>query len=207
MVVIKFVVALSILVSITAPSEHPKTKCEQERQTALDKHLLGNFIPECDEKGNYTPQQCHGSTGYCWCVDSMGQKIEGTTKPPGTSSPSCAATEHPNTKCEQERQTALDKHLTGIFIPECDEKGNYTPQQCHGSTGYCWCVDSMGQKIEGTNKPPGTSSPSCAATDAVSPPSGVSVCLLKMVLYSVVLILMVSAVITVHIKEKLAQQS
>ncbi|XP_076838086.1 uncharacterized protein LOC143483177 [Brachyhypopomus gauderio] len=47
----------------------------------------------------------------------------------------------------------------------------------------------------------------CHHKDAVSPPSGVSVCLLKTVLYSVVLILMVSAVITVHIKEKLAQQS
>ncbi|XP_076838351.1 saxiphilin-like isoform X2 [Brachyhypopomus gauderio] len=152
----------------TAPSEHAKTKCEQERQTALNKHLIGAFIPECDEKGNYTPLQCHASTGYCWCVDSMGQKIEGTNKPPGTSSPSCAATapsEHPKTKCEQERQTALNKHLIGAFIPQCDEKGNYTPLQCHASTGYCWCVDSMGQKIEGTNKPPGTSSPSCAATD------------------------------------------
>ncbi|XP_076837593.1 CD48 antigen-like isoform X2 [Brachyhypopomus gauderio] len=49
--------------------------------------------------------------------------------------------------------------------------------------------------------------PYCHHKDAVSPLSGVSVCLLKTVLYSVVLILMVSAVITVHIKEKLAQQS
>ncbi|XP_051557723.1 uncharacterized protein LOC127443181 isoform X1 [Myxocyprinus asiaticus] len=38
---------------------------------------------------------------------------------------------------------------------------------------------------------------------AVSPPAGVSLCLLKTVLFSVSLVIMMSAVITVHIREKL----
>ena len=31
----------------------------------------------------------------------------------------------------------------GIFIPRCDESNAdlYKSLQCHGSTGYCWCVD------------------------------------------------------------------
>ncbi|XP_026852955.2 SLAM family member 9 [Electrophorus electricus] len=44
----------------------------------------------------------------------------------------------------------------------------------------------------------------CHPKDAVPSAAGVSVCLLKTVVYSVVLILMTSAVITVHIKARLA---
>ncbi len=31
--------------------------------------MLGAYIPDCDEKGNFSSLQCHGSTGMCWCVD------------------------------------------------------------------------------------------------------------------------------------------
>uniref|UniRef100_A0A3B4E953 Immunoglobulin V-set domain-containing protein n=1 Tax=Pygocentrus nattereri TaxID=42514 RepID=A0A3B4E953_PYGNA len=49
----------------------------------------------------------------------------------------------------------------------------------------------------------------CADEDegSVSPSAGVSVCLLKIVLYSISLTLMLSAVITVHIKERLTKSS
>lgn len=33
--------------------------------------------------------QCHGSTGYCWCVDSNGQERAGTRTPPGTQPTDC----------------------------------------------------------------------------------------------------------------------
>ena len=43
--------------------------------------LLGAFKPDCDTSGNYKSKQCHGSTGYCWCVDmKSGQQHEGTKK-------------------------------------------------------------------------------------------------------------------------------
>ncbi|XP_036412797.1 SLAM family member 9-like isoform X2 [Colossoma macropomum] len=47
----------------------------------------------------------------------------------------------------------------------------------------------------------------CAAEGSVSPSAGVSVCLLKTVLYSIMLILMLSAVITVHVRERLTKSS
>ncbi|XP_036417153.1 SLAM family member 5-like isoform X2 [Colossoma macropomum] len=47
----------------------------------------------------------------------------------------------------------------------------------------------------------------CADEGSVSPSAGVSVCLLKTVLYSIILTLMLSAVITVHIREKLTKSS
>ena len=41
--------------------------------------LLGAYKPQCNEQGDYKNKQCHGSTGYCWCVDSKtGQEIQGT---------------------------------------------------------------------------------------------------------------------------------
>ncbi|XP_076878390.1 saxiphilin-like [Brachyhypopomus gauderio] len=141
-------------------SAHVKTKCEQERAKEMDKHLIGAFIPQCDEEGNYRPLQCSGSTGYCWCVNSMGQKIAGTNTPPGHPPSNCRAAP-PKSKCEQERDNATVRHLIGAFIPQCDENGNYRPLQCWGSTGYCWCVNSNGQQVAGTNTPPGQPQPNC----------------------------------------------
>uniref|UniRef100_A0A3B4U5M5 Thyroglobulin type-1 domain-containing protein n=1 Tax=Seriola dumerili TaxID=41447 RepID=A0A3B4U5M5_SERDU len=40
--------------------------------------LYGAFVPQCEEDGQYTPLQCHGSTGHCWCVDSNGEERRGT---------------------------------------------------------------------------------------------------------------------------------
>ena len=53
----------------------------------------GIFIPECLENGLYRNEQCHKSTGYCWCVD------QNTGKPiPGTS------TQHVTPKCDERKQ-------------------------------------------------------------------------------------------------------
>ncbi|XP_076877152.1 thyroglobulin-like [Brachyhypopomus gauderio] len=141
----------------------PKTKCEQERDSAMAQHLTGVFIPQCDADGNYKPVQCSGSTGYCWCVNSLGQEVAGTKSPPGRPPSNCVAAAPPKTKCEQERDSAMAKGMPGVFIPECDANGNYKPVQCSGSTGYCWCVNSMGQQIAGTNTPPGQQRPNCVA--------------------------------------------
>ena len=58
------------------------TRCQEERQSALDKSaldppLLGVFKPKCKPDGQYEDQQCHEL--YCWCVDRNGLKIPGTT--------------------------------------------------------------------------------------------------------------------------------
>lgn len=40
--------------------------------------LIGAYVPQCNEDGSYKEVQCHGSTGYCWCVNDKGVKREET---------------------------------------------------------------------------------------------------------------------------------
>ncbi|XP_051915070.1 nidogen-2 isoform X32 [Hippocampus zosterae] len=151
--------------------EPPKSHCEQHRDsvqtTSPDGYpILGAFIPQCDANGQYTPQQCHGSSGHCWCVDNQGQERPGTRTPPGATPFNCDNQERPQTHCEQHRDRAQapgpdGNPILGAFIPHCDTKGRYTSQQCHGSTGHCWCVDSHGQERPGTRTPPGTTPIDC----------------------------------------------
>ncbi|CAM4648270.1 unnamed protein product [Leuciscus chuanchicus] len=156
---------------------HPKTQCEQHRDSLQSGSggvtLVGGFIPQCDEEGQYRPQQCHGSTAHCWCVDSRGQERAGTRTPPGTPRINCDEPGHPKTQCEQHRDSLQSGNggvpLVGGFIPQCDEEGQYRPQQCHRSTAHCWCVDSRGQERAGTRTPPGTPRRNCDEPVIVPP--------------------------------------
>lgn len=38
----------------------------------------------------------------------------------------------------------------GLFVPKCLDDGGYRANQCHNSTGYCWCVDDFGNELTGT---------------------------------------------------------
>ncbi|XP_063040721.1 nidogen-2 isoform X2 [Engraulis encrasicolus] len=149
--------------------ERPKTQCEHHRDSIQGSQdgfsLLGAFVPECDEQGQYRPLQCHGSTGHCWCVDSQGQERTGTRAPPGSSRPNCdepVLPERPKTQCEHHRDSVQGSQGgLGAFVPQCDEQGQYRPLQCHGSTGHCWCVDNQGQERAGTRTPAGTPPTNC----------------------------------------------
>ncbi|XP_068005190.1 nidogen-2 isoform X1 [Melanerpes formicivorus] len=132
-------------------------------------------MPQCDKEGRYRPLQCHSSTGYCWCVDAAGQEIAGTRTAPGSTPPRCGSpepTERAPTMCERWRQSLLE-HYGGSprsdqYVPQCDREGHFTPLQCHGDSGYCWCVDESGREIQGTRSEPG-STPPCLPS--VAPPS------------------------------------
>ncbi|XP_074677239.1 nidogen-2 isoform X1 [Strix aluco] len=132
-------------------------------------------VPQCDEEGRYRPLQCHGSTGHCWCVDAAGQEIAGTRTVPGSTPPRCGSpepTERPRTMCERWRQSLME-HYGGSprrdqYVPQCEAGGAFTPLQCHGDSGYCWCVDESGREIQGTRSEPG-STPPCLPS--VAPPS------------------------------------
>ncbi|XP_031647515.1 saxiphilin-like [Oncorhynchus kisutch] len=142
----------------------PKTPCEDARD-AVPHGKVGAYIPTCDAAGQYTPEQCWGSTGYCWCVTSSGQNIPGTATPPGIGPIICSTQNgmiRPKTPCEIARENALKKVRPGVDVPTCDNDGQYKPEQCSGSTGYCWCVNSSGQKIPGTETPPGTARINCS---------------------------------------------
>ncbi|XP_039649366.1 nidogen-2 isoform X5 [Perca fluviatilis] len=158
--------------------EHPKTHCEHHRDrvqtTSPDGYpVVGAYVPQCDANGQYRPLQCHGSTGHCWCVDGRGQERAGTRTPPGTPSVDCdrpVEPERPKTHCEHHRDSVQTTSpegypIVGAYVPQCDANGQYTPLQCHGSTGHCWCVDSRGQERAGTRTPPGTQHKDCDRPD------------------------------------------
>nr|XP_061802822.1 saxiphilin-like [Nerophis lumbriciformis] len=152
----------------------PKSHCELHRDgiqltSSAGAPLVGAFVPQCDANGEYTPRQCHGSTGHCWCVDTRGQERPDTRSPPGATSIQCEKTDPPKSHCERHRdgvQTTSPDGLPilGVFVPQCDDNGHYIPKQCHGSTGHCWCVDSQGQERPGTRNPPGAPAIDCAST-------------------------------------------
>ncbi|XP_029454190.1 nidogen-2 [Rhinatrema bivittatum] len=163
------------------PEKPQKTACLEKReqlQAELSprgpRPYFGLHIPQCDDQGNYQPLQCHSSTGHCWCVDAAGQEIPGTRTPPGNDPPRCGIpepTRKPQTVCERWRQSLLE-HYGGQptpqqYVPQCDYLGNFSPLQCHGNSGYCWCVDKDGREIQGTRTEPGFT-PACIPT--VAPP-------------------------------------
>ncbi|XP_061571402.1 nidogen-2 [Cololabis saira] len=155
--------------------QRPKTHCQHHRDRVHSsspdgRPVAGAYVPECDENGQYRPRQCHGSTGYCWCVDSRGEERAGTRTPPGSPSVDCDRPERPKSPCEHHRdgvETTSPEGfpVLGAYVPQCDENGAYSPQQCHGSTGHCWCVDSRGQERPGTRTPPGSPSVDCDRPD------------------------------------------
>lgn len=43
-------------------------------------YLIGSYRPQCQDDGSWSPKQCWGSVGSCWCVDSEGNRLtEDTT--------------------------------------------------------------------------------------------------------------------------------
>uniref|UniRef100_A0A8C6IXA9 Uncharacterized protein n=1 Tax=Melopsittacus undulatus TaxID=13146 RepID=A0A8C6IXA9_MELUD len=164
----------------TPESVQQLTPCEHARLHPREvppgpSPVSNGHVPQCDEEGRYRPLQCHSSTGYCWCVDESGQEIAGTRTAPGSTPPRCGtpeSTERPRTMCERWQQSLLE-HYGGSprsdqYVPQCDVEGNFTPLQCHGDSGYCWCVDESGREIQGTRSEPG-STPPCLPS--VAPPS------------------------------------
>ncbi|KAM9293960.1 nidogen-2 [Gastrophryne carolinensis] len=166
-----------------APDVPAATACLEKRRLLLAQiqprgprpPLVGAFVPECDEDGNFVPLQCHGSTGHCWCVDKNGNEIEGSRRGPGRGTPQCnipEPTQRPQTMCERWKQSLIDHYggnpSPGDYIPQCDAYGEFNPMQCHGDSGYCWCVNKEGTLIEGTRTQPGMT-PACLPS--VAPPT------------------------------------
>ncbi|XP_012563175.2 uncharacterized protein LOC100201986 isoform X1 [Hydra vulgaris] len=56
------------------------TICQQQQLIAESSSgvTVGGFIPQCLSDGNYKTVQCHALTGFCWCVNNDGVRIQGT---------------------------------------------------------------------------------------------------------------------------------
>ncbi|KAK2181081.1 hypothetical protein NP493_413g02087 [Ridgeia piscesae] len=132
------------------PSEGP-VECEEGKYAkptgpchvalARTRPLLGAYVPQCTDDGKYQKRQCHGSTGYCWCVNEDGAEVDGTRKDAKPTGPCHVA-------------LARTRPLLGAYVPQCTDDGKYQKRQCHGSTGYCWCVNEDGAEVDGTRKGP-----------------------------------------------------
>ncbi len=84
----KYMVKIILLVLLTTFS-YAQDCCDSE-QSAIDECVgVGCYIPQCTENCDWEPMQCWGSTGYCWCVDSEGVEIEGTSRPSWQGFPEC----------------------------------------------------------------------------------------------------------------------
>ncbi|XP_075684049.1 thyroglobulin [Rhinoderma darwinii] len=112
---------------------------------ACEKRPDGIFVPTCTKDGRYEEIQC--TTSECWCVDKQGREIQGTRTQ--DQQPTCSS------KCvrEQETQIVFQRSQpagSDVYIPACDQKGNYLTVQCAGK--HCFCVDLEGKNISGTQK-------------------------------------------------------
>ena len=79
-------------IACTTPSEGIGRECqpcevhrdsENARVAELPEGLVGYFIPECDDIGHFKKKQRSGSSGYSFCFDKDGNKVESSETPPG----------------------------------------------------------------------------------------------------------------------------
>uniref|UniRef100_A0A8C0LNL3 Nidogen-1 n=1 Tax=Canis lupus dingo TaxID=286419 RepID=A0A8C0LNL3_CANLU len=123
-------------------------------------------VDECQPSRCHPDAFCYNTPGSFTCQCKPGYHGDGFHCVPG---------EMEKTRCQLEREHILraagltdpqQPVMPGLFVPECDEHGHYTPTQCHGSTGHCWCVDRDGRELEGTRTRPGMTPP----CNTVAPP-------------------------------------
>uniref|UniRef100_A0A3P9MQK8 LisH domain-containing protein C1711.05-like n=1 Tax=Oryzias latipes TaxID=8090 RepID=A0A3P9MQK8_ORYLA len=155
-------------------------------------HTLGSYCPQCAADGNFLPRQCSGSTGYCWCVNVItGEMLPNSRVPPGHPPPICALPVNPTDTVHNGESMMVDSgdHIRGLCdfkkqncipvigaqCPQCAADGNFLPEQCSGSTGYCWCVNvTTGEKIPNSMVPPGHTPPKCGSSSEESSDSSSS---------------------------------
>ena len=116
----------------------PPTCAEKAATTSRSSNtLVGHYTPQCAADGSYLAKQCWGSTGQCWCVDTLtGEKnnMSLSTCSPVTTVQTCA---------EKVADLKDKPALFGAFVPKCADDGSYLAKQCWGSTGTCFCVDTL----------------------------------------------------------------
>ena len=57
--------------------------CQLQRAVSHYQLVSGktyDYLPVCDEKGEYEPQQCDITGSTCWCVDGTGRMVLNSKK-------------------------------------------------------------------------------------------------------------------------------
>ena len=50
------------------------SSCIEKRNEAMSDNRVGAYIPQCYDNNTWVNPQCHGSTGFCWCVTIEGKR-------------------------------------------------------------------------------------------------------------------------------------
>lgn len=94
------------------------------------KQQPGSFVPECAPDGGFQLVQCHQLTGYCWCVDTQGRPLAGssvhlqkpncTTRRQGSFQRRASHQAQAKTGCSSVDRSQFNQNLVGIFQKEFD---------------------------------------------------------------------------------------
>ncbi|XP_076346644.1 SPARC-related modular calcium-binding protein 1-like isoform X2 [Tachypleus tridentatus] len=110
--------------------------CFEVRGLAIAQASEGNrkvIIPQCKEDGSYMEIQCHRTSGYCWCVDSNGKHIQGTSvrnRPPNCNQPGRRSNKRRSSGrrrrkgCSNTDKTTFNNNLVKIFKSEYERLEN-----------------------------------------------------------------------------------
>ena len=143
--------------TLTGPTEQAWDcgECLSFCQWSVTGQWLVGYRSVCEYKlfaaGSCSTVKCHVAEGCAivpWTTKNFSYhqfQASHTSHPISENLPACLAKE------------ATLAHLLvegmypfGLDRPECDGEGKFVPTQCHGSTGYCWCVEpETGKEIEG----------------------------------------------------------
>ena len=52
-----------------------KSLCERQRDVPTG---LGSTTVQCETDGSFKPMQCDARNAKCWCVDGLGNEVEGS---------------------------------------------------------------------------------------------------------------------------------
>ncbi|RWS18331.1 putative neurotoxin LTDF S-18-like protein, partial [Leptotrombidium deliense] len=117
--------------------------CQEHRERELNATVVAKLVPQCDVNGDYVALACYDGDGgakFCSCFTKKGE----IAKSPSQNVKRC--------ECYIKKHEATHPPKLGAFEPNCEEDGGYSKQQCHGSTGMCWCSHPDGKKKTETSR-------------------------------------------------------
>ncbi|CAB4002251.1 cell death abnormality 1-like isoform X1, partial [Paramuricea clavata] len=124
--------------------------CKRMRDYGVKNPLPGRYTPTCTKEGKFESIQRMGSRVFC--VDKETGIPDFTTETGIGQMGELDCKKKERTGCQLAKEAAMKLPAIGRFVPSCKADGSYEEKQCHGSTGFCWCVDKNGREWFGSRK-------------------------------------------------------